>query len=368
MADVPILIRRGAGVPALANLSTYELGFDTVNDDLYIDNGSAIIYIGGLTLASTYLLLDGSNADQNISIGSHDFATTGLVTTGQIIDNGLTASRLVKTDGSKQLTSTVGTVGIPINITMFDAVPTRASESNWNGGLLLLDTAAAVSNGVPFNITTKGSGKILIVINAGGDMVGDITLTGTSVDRNTGAQTASDTYVITLTGTTTDSSSTDANGNIVHVFTKAYITDKWFTGVVQITTTDTAITDMDIYHISFEQFNDQSNIVINTFDANIYTTNVAAEFDAYLHIIRVTGDECNVLMPTELHVGAVGGAKAQTALANKYFRLRKGGIAESLDGTTDGFWVDVHYANSPVYVEDVTLKVWATQTATVALS
>ncbi len=251
---------------------------------------------------------------------------------------------------------------------MFDAVPARAAESNWNGGLLELDNAAALNSGAPFVMSTKGSGKFIIVVNAGGDMVGVITATGTSVDRDTGAQTASDTSVMTLTGVTTDSSTTDANGNVVHVFTKAYITDKWFTGVVTLTTADVAITDMDIFHVSFEQFNDQSNIVINTFDANIFTTNVNAEFDAYLFCLEVTGDECNVTLCSELHVGAVGGAKAQTAQANKYFRLRQGAIAKSLDGSTDGFWVDVAYANSPVYVEDVTLKIWATKTQSLTLA
>ena len=260
------------------------------------------------------------------------------------------------------------TVDVPVVLTMFDAVPSRASVSNWNGGLLLLDSGSAVSNGSPFVMTTKGSGKIILVINAGVDMVGDITATGTSVDRNTKAQTGSDTSVMTLTGVTTDSTTTDANGNSIPVFVKAYITDKWYTGVVTLSTTDTDISDMDIYHVSFEQFNDQPTIILDTFDANIFTTNVNAEFDAYLHTVHVTGDEVNVDNEADLHVGAVGGAEAQTAQANKYFRLRQGNIAEALDGTTDGFWVNVYYANSPVYVEDVTLKVWATCTRPIILN
>lgn len=259
------------------------------------------------------------------------------------------------------------TMAIPINISMFDAVPSRGLQSNWNGGLIKLDNAVAVDSGTPLVMTTKGSGKILIVVNAGGDLVGDITLTGTSVDRNTGTQTASDTSVITLNGVTTDNSSTDANSNIVPVFIKAYITDKWFTGVVTVTTTDTAVTDMDVYHVSFEQINDSPNLVLNTFDANIFTTNVSAEFDTYLYVLDVTGDECDVTMEAELHVGAVGGAKAQTALANKYFRIRKGNIARALDGTTDGLWADIHYSNSPVYVEDVSLKIWLTRTVSMTI-
>ena len=331
------------------------------------------------TITGTANEIDVTNAAGSITIGLVDplivaKGGTGLATItdhGVVVGSGTGAVTPVAVGTTDQLlTGNTGadpsfktaTVEIPINIEMFDAVPSRGTESNWNGGLLELDNAAAVNSGAPFVMTTKGSGKIVIVVNAGGDLAGDITLTGTSVDRNTMAQTGAATSVITLTGATTDSSTTDANSNVIHTFTKAYITDKWFTGVVTITTADVAITDMDIFHCSFEQMNDQSNLVLNTFDANIYTTNVAAEFDAYLHTLHVTGDECDIHCEAELHVGAVGGATAQTAQANKYFRLRQGNLAESIDGSTDGFWVDVHYSNSPVYVEDVTIKVWFTKT------
>ncbi len=321
------------------------------------------------------------SADFNMS---YDNTNAHISATGQLIlepTNGVSiegnfllpradgsASDILKTDGSGNTSFVTPTVDIPISISMYDAEPARGSETNWNGGLLELDNAAAVNSGAPFVMSTKGSGKIVIVVNAGGDLAGDITLTGTSVDRNDGTQTASDTSVITINGTTTDNTTTDANSNVVHKFTKAYISDKWFTGVVTITTADVAITDMDIFHISFEQFNDQPTITLNTLDANIFTTNVNAEFDAYLFDIHVTGDECDIENHAELHVGAVGGAKAQTAQANKYFRLRQGNIGQALDGTTDGIWVDVHYSNSPSYIEDVTIKVWATCSQPLTLS
>jgi hypothetical protein len=249
----------------------------------------------------------------------------------------------------------------------FDAVPSRGSESNWHGGLLALDTGASLSSGSPFEMTTKGVGKIILVVNDGGgdDMVGEITATGTVVDRNTGIHTGGQTSVMTLTGVTTDNSTTDANGNVVHSFVKAYITDKWFYGVVTLTTTDVTLTDLDTYHVSFEQVNDSPNLILNTLDANIFTTGASAEFDAYLHTLHVTGDECNVDNEAELHVGSIGDV---AALANKYHRLRQGNIDESLDGTTDGFWVDVHYKGTPLAVEDVTISVWFTKTITVELS
>lgn len=211
---------------------------------------------------------------------------------------------------------------------------------------------------------TKGIGKLIIVINAGSDLNGEITITGTSVDRNTGATIPADTDTITVDALTTDGTTTDSNGNTVHSFTGAYISSKWFTGTVTLSTADLTLTDVDVYHVSFEQVNDSENLVINTFDANIFTTNVNAEFDSYLYTLHVTGDKCDIHNEADIHVGADG----ETAIANKYWRLRRGGINEALDGLTDGFWVDVHYANSPVYVEDVTVSVWLTKTITVELS
>jgi hypothetical protein len=277
---------------------------------------------------------------------------------------GLTASQLVKTDAGKTLASTIGTVQVPICMDMYDAIPIRGTESSWHGGLLELANGQPLDT-VPTDIVvTKGNGKLIIVINAGTDLVGEITITGSSVDRNTGVITPGDTDTIVVDALTTDNTSSDANGNVIHEFVGAYISSKWFTGSVTLSTVDLTLTDVDVYHCSFEQSNDSPNLVINTFDANIFTTNVAAEFDAYLYTIHVTGNKVKLDREAELHVGAVG----ETAIANKYWRLRQGEIDEDLDGLTDGFFVDVFYDNSPVYVEDVTISVWLTKTVTVELS
>lgn len=247
---------------------------------------------------------------------------------------------------------------VPICMDYFDAVPARGSESNWHGGLLSLATGQPLDS-VPTNlVVTKGIGKLIIVVNAGSDISGSITITGESIDRNTGASTPADTDVIAIDALTTDGTTTDSNGNTVHSFTGAYISSKWFTGTVTLSTADLTLTDVDVYHISFEQVNDSRELKMRTFDANIFTTNVAAEFDAYLYTLHVISGKCNINKEADLHVGADG----ETAIENKYWRLRRGNIDEFIDGTTDGFWVDVHYANSPVYVEDVTVSVWLTQT------
>jgi len=258
------------------------------------------------------------------------------------------------------------TVDIPVALTMYDAEPARSSVTNVHGGLLKTNDAETLGPATPANdvSVSKGIGKIMIVINAGTDVSGTITVTGESIDRDTGASTGADTDTITVNALTTDGSDTDTNGNPRHSFTGAYITSKWFTGTVVLSTSTLNLSDIDVYHVSFEQYNDQTSITLNTFDANIFTTNVNAEFDAYLYALEVTGDKCDVSRQASLNVGADG----ETAIANKYWRLRRGNIAKALDGSTDGIWVDVHYSNSPAYVEDVTLKLWATKTQTLTLN
>lgn len=238
---------------------------------------------------------------------------------------------------------------------LYDAEPARASETNYHGGLLSLGTSDPLDS-VPTNIVvSKGTGKILIVLNAGSDVAGSMTVTGTSVDRETGATTPADTDVITVDTLSTDTSSTDANGNTVHGFSDAYITSKWFTGSVTISTGNLTLTDVDTYHVSFEQFDDNPTYTIQTMDSNLFTTGAAAEFDAYLYTLTVSGSKAVVFNQSSLHVGAIG----ETAIANKYWRLRRGNINKPMDGSTDGCWVDIHYSNTPAQIEDVTLSVWA---------
>lgn len=268
-----------------------------------------------------------------------------------------TSNEALTTDGAGTLSFKTVRSTASISFTSYDAEPARSSESNIHGGLLLLDSGGSITGSPGFSSVSvsKGIGNVVIVVNAGSDTLGHITVSGATIDRETGAKTTSDTELVTISGLTTDSSTTDTNGNTVHGFTNAYITSKWFTGTVVLTTTDLTLTDVDTYHCSFEQFNDQASIVVDTFDANIYTTNASAEFDAYLYSLEVTGYTCSISKISELHVGAGG----ETAIANKYWRLRRGNIAKSLDGSTDGVWTDVHYSNTPAYVEDVTLKTWA---------
>ncbi len=263
-----------------------------------------------------------------------------------------------------ELAQGIATSHTQVAFSMYDAEPARGSETSLDGAFIKIADNQPL-NSVPTDlVVTKGTGKIIVIVNAGSDLVGEITITGTSVDRDTGATTALDTDTITVDALTTDDSDTDANGNDRHAFTGAYISSKWFVGTVTLSTTDLTLTDVDVYHVSFEQFDDTADITLDTFDANLLTTNVNAEFDAYIYAIMVTGNKCDITREASLNVGADG----ETAIADRYWRLRRGNIGKAINGTTDGTWVDIHYANSPAYVEDVSIKVWATEVVPLTLT
>lgn len=241
----------------------------------------------------------------------------------------------------------------------------RNLDEQWNGTFIQLTTSPAgggVSSGSPVTFS-KGVGKILFVVNAGSDIDGTLTVTGTSVNRETGVETASDTEDITIDALTTDNSDTDAEGNARHAFTGVYVTSKWFRGSISVATTDLTITDMDVYAVSFEQVNDIANYTIQTFDISLTPTNAAAWFYAYLYTLDVdtTTKKANLARTASLELDAAD------TVANAPDRLRKGNIGAAFLGASDGFWVELFFG--PVaqnYFNDITMKVWVDTTLTLA--
>jgi hypothetical protein len=248
------------------------------------------------------------------------------------------------------------TVSVPKSFEIYIDKKERLAQENVHGGLDSLATAQPLDS-TPTNLNvTAGVGKLLIVINAGSDVTGSITVTGTTVDRDDQSETPADTDTITVDATTTDGSGTDGNGNTTRAFTGAYITSKWFRGAVVLSTTDLTLTDVDVYQVSFEQFGDQSNITLDSIDFNALATNGSAWMDVHLYSLEVTGDKCNVTKEATLE------ELAAAITANKYYRQRAGSIAKALDGSTDGFWVDMFLGPlANTYWEDINLKVWYTQ-------
>ena len=337
----------------LTTLGTLTVGADT--------NGADVKFFG--STSGKFMLWDES-ADQLDVSGTLNVTGSGTLSSILYPTSDGSANDIIKTDGAGTLAFVTATSHTQVSFSMYDAEPARGSETSLDGAFIAIATAQPLNSSPTDLVVSKGTGKLVVVINAGSDLAGDITVTGTSVNRDTGATTADDTDTLTVDALTTDNSDTDTNGNTRHAVVGGYITSKWFTGTVTLSTTNLTLTDVDVYHVSFEQFDDTANITLDTFDANILTTNVAADFDAYLYAIVVTGDKCTISREASLNVGADG----ETAIADRYWRLRRGNIAKAIDGTTDGTWVDVHYSNSPAYVEDVSIKVWATEIVALTLN
>ena len=233
----------------------------------------------------------------------------------------------------------------------------RNLDGHVHGALEPLIAGAALSNVAPINITV-GIGKLVIVAIAGGDPAGVITVTGDTVDRDTGVVTPGNVENITLVGLSTDTSDIDAEGNDRHGLAGAYITSNWFSEAVQITTAGggagVTLTDTDVYQCSFEQMNDVGG-TLETFDINVRCLNVAGWFYAYLYTVSVSGSIAAVTRVSSLSVPNAISA------ADRYYRLRDGSLSVPLVGTTDGIFINLFFGPAPqLYWADFSMKLWMT--------
>jgi hypothetical protein len=243
-------------------------------------------------------------------------------------------------------------VPTPVALTSYSAKPARDTTENIHGGFVVLDTGHDLSAGnlVLSGALGQGSGKIMMALTAGTDAVGTITVTGDTVDRDTGVVTPNDTVNVTVDGLTTDSSGPDVNGITVLGFVDIYGTDKWFTGDVTISSSDTTITSMDTYHCSYEQFNDARIILLDTIDLNYYSYGTVAA-SAYLYTV-VGGNG------GKFAITSVAGYSPASHLADRMYRRRISNLGIQLDGSADGVFVQVKWFGNNQFA-DAGIKVWA---------
>ena len=143
-------------------------------------------------------------------------------------------------------------------------------------------TGQSLSSGSPLNITI-GLGHVVFVVNAGSDFSGTITESGTTVPHtNTNTEQTGQTEDIVLTGLTTDNSITDAQGNIVPLFDRAYMTTKLFKGAITISTTDVNLSDVDIYTLFTTHMIPAGEHRVDAVEFIARTTNANAWAYAYL--------------------------------------------------------------------------------------
>lgn len=263
--------------------------------------------------------------------------------------NGSIETRITPIDESFLRTSRV-----PLGT--YSAIPDRNSQENVHGDLSSISTGNNINAG-DITLTADadwGLGKMVIVSNGAAE-TGTIAITGTEVDRDTGSETAAQVSTVVIDTQTTDAGGTDANSQTIHSLTNAYITDKWFTGTANIVLSQTAgsLTDIDIYHCSFEQFGDVRSVILRSLDIKVLCDNSGgASLSAHMYKVDVTGDKVNILPITDI-------VRTADFVTGKQYRLRKGALDIELDGRTDGIFVNLSYLGSPSKFRDADMIVWA---------
>ena len=240
-----------------------------------------------------------------------------------------------------------------IALSAYDAQPARSSVTNLHGGLQSIATGGVLNSGSPL-VVNNGLGKLFLMPLTLIDGLGTVTITGTKVDRVTGVETPGFSEVVDVNWTTPaiDSSTVDAQGNTVHDLADGFMSAEWYKGAVTITTPDVSFAAIDTYSIAFEQLNDSPLNELDTFDINFFVASVSARFDAYLYSVIVASDgRATVRDEIELHLGT-------PSFSNRYYRLRKSTVNIVLNGVTDGIFCQLHYASSPSWIEDATVKLW----------
>jgi hypothetical protein len=248
-------------------------------------------------------------------------------------------------------------LGVPMFFNWYSQVNQRFGELQANGGLTTLSTGDALSSGTPINVT-KNASRVMIVINAGSDVTGSITVTGDKVNRNTGIVSVGATEVIPVAGLTTDDTDDTSLGTHRHQFTRAYISEEWFQGSVALSTTDLTLTDVDTYSISYEEYSDLGHLEFDILDVSAIPTNVNAALDVLL--FKVTWDpttkQSNITIIGEMNVPAT-----DVSAANQFMRIRRAlGDEAHLDyDERDGWFLNVgFYPDNQTYWSDFTLKLW----------
>ncbi len=224
----------------------------------------------------------------------------------------------------------------------------RIGEYDFFGGFLSLATAQTL-NSVTDIVVSTGVGRLVLGFNAGTDVDGTVTLTGTTVSPITGDETPADTEVITVTKLSVNSSDTDANGNTRLDFDDLHITVKSFKNTVTISTTNTDFTDVNVSWISAETLAATPEFIIDSFDLGFLTRSVSAEIDAYLYALQRVG--------TLTSIKRISSINETSVVNNRFYARSEFGIGETINGRTSGFFVQMFSAANNS-IEDFEINVW----------
>lgn len=262
--------------------------------------------------------------------------------------NGVLSVRVTPLDESILRTSRTA-------LTTYSALPDRNAQESIHGNLDLIVAGIDPDAGDVIISNAFGQGK-MVIVNNGVAETGVLRVTGTSIDRDTGAETALDTELITIDTTTIDNNSTDANSQPTWDLENAFMSDKWWTGTVNITLHEEsgALTDLDIYQCSYDQFGDARSINIRILDMTIQALNTNGSISAHAYTVQVTGSRVNIQQIPDTEV--VRTADFET---DKWYRIRRGALDVPLNGLTDGMFLNMSFLGSPAKFANATIKVWA---------
>jgi hypothetical protein len=224
-----------------------------------------------------------------------------------------------------------------------------------HGTFLINDSESGQILNSGTDITGQGGvSKVMMVVLAGSDVIGDLIISGTSVDRVTAIETPGDTETVAINGLSTDNSTTDSNGNVIHDYEDNYISTKFWKGSLTFSTPDLDITNIKFAQIAFEQFDDVSDITISSFDSTYKISNSNAKMDAYLYAVTVLGNKSNITKIAEIH-------HATGEEVDAVYRRRQKELDIFLNGEVSGVFVDLYLSPSNFeYFSNFVMKVWAT--------
>ena len=241
------------------------------------------------------------------------------------------------------------------NITFSFPLNDKTDLDSLHGTFLINDSESGTVLNSSTPITGVGGvSKVMAVVLAGTDVIGNLIITGTSVDRVTAVETPNDTEVIAINGLSIDNSTTDPNTNVIHDYENNYISTKFWKGTLEFSTADLDISNIKFAQIAFEQFDDVSDLTISSFDSTYKISNSNAKMDAYLYAVTVSGNISNITKIAELH-------HATGEEVDAVYRRRQKELAVPLDGEVSGVFVDLYLAPANFeYFSNFVIKVWAT--------
>lgn len=209
----------------------------------------------------------------------------------------------------------------------------------------------ALASGTPVN-TNVGVAHVVLIVNAGTDVIGDITITGDTVTHADSKDiTAGDTEIISINGLTTDTSDTDADGNRRLAYTNLYKTGKIFRGDITISTTDVDLSDLDVVQIFTTH--SVAGITVNAFEIIARPTNGAAWMYSYLY--GLTEDTALKTMDLE----RIASVEIPAALTEANVGIL--GIQEGIDFTAPGthaFFAETFFGpDAQSYWDDISIRI-----------